>query len=79
MYWEPQASDARQVEIVNLNQSDSSLIVTVDSHNYFQTIESPAEVGSGANFGYSLHLVDENSLIVGAPTIRLFSSTRCKE
>ena len=67
LYWEPQASDARQVEIVNLNQSDPSLIVTVDSHNYFQTIESPAEVGLGANFGYSLHLVDENSLIVGAP------------
>ena len=67
LYWEPQASDARQVEIVNLNQSDPSLIVTVDSHNYFQKIESPAEVGLGANFGYSLHLVDENSLIVGAP------------
>jgi len=67
LYWEPRASDAREVEIVNLNKSDSSLIVTVDSHNYSQTIESPAEVGLGANFGYSLHLVDENSLIVGAP------------
>ena len=57
----------QNVEIVNLNEEDSNLSVSVDSYNYSQTILSPAEAGPGSNFGYSLHLLNENNLFVGAP------------
>ena len=67
LYWEPEASNSRNLSIVNTESNASAVSVLVESYDYSQVVESPTEAGYSSNFGYSIHLGPGNRLLVGAP------------